>query len=1426
MLARIAATVLLAACAVDAHAQSAYRISDIVPGPSGSNPTQFARAGSVAVFVTEGTEHGLAIWRSDGTRESTGLLLDMRPEPGQLSTYDSVYLAELGSHVLVLARHWSPSEAHFVKLWRSDGTVAGTELLKEWATSATLGSYPPVASGANVYFRMSTPENGSELWKSDGTVAGTTMVHDIAPGPMSSTPSGLVAFEGGVVFSAYTPNVGWELWKSDGTAAGTTLIKDIEPGPSHSYPTWPKAVWNGRVFFAATRSSTGNELWVSDGTQAGTRLVADLYPGSSSSSPYGFLAATDLVYFAASDQAHGGELYRTDGTAAGTHRLTELTQTESPGPLLAAGPLAYFSGNSPAGTTTPDFEPYVTDGTVQGTRLLKDLNPGPNGSDPYFLASVAGRMHFATSGPSSETLWRSDGTAEGTQPVPGGLTRPARTQGVVIDDRLFFAADDGRSGVELWTLQAGAPAADAGPDQRVAVDQVAHLDASGSSDPEGDPLMFEWRDADDVLLASTAAFDLSLPAGIHEITVAVSDGTHTTLDTVIVRVGALLRLTVHGPQWSMGSSVLVDVEPGQPCGELFYGQRMCEYAAAPGTTLTLTPIAGPALSFVGWTGACSGNGPCTLTMSDLQETEAHFTDELTLTVGVGGTGEGHVDLYSPFSPTGTVCTSSAPCSLANVPRSTTFRVWARPAPGSIFTGWDLEGCANWGALCEFTLVDHTTVTAQFSPAPRTLSINLSSQESGLGSVNADPPGTTCTLATPGSVQNCSESYVTAALVTLTATAAPGSIFTGWTGACSGTGGCTVTMSSNQNVGAAFASSRTLTTTLTGLQNGAGSVTASPSGTICALTPPAATTQCQGDHAHGTIVTLTASPAAGFYFTGWSGACTGTAPTCSISMSSAQQVTAAFGGSPVLTLQIDASPGGMGSVRVDPPDTLCTASTPTGIEACNYQHSYGELVTLTALPPEGWMFAGWSATGCSGVGPCTVTMSQNTTVAAAFRRLYSIWLSVTGEGNAHGRVDIEPAGGPCEVIPSAAAFCAWTFGEGTIVRLTPKPAFGTVFDGWSGGCAGTGNCEIALTENVGLGARFRHVNQPPTASLLSPSNGAVLPWTPEGVRVSATATDLDGAIASVVFSVNLHTISSDSTPPYEATWIPTGPGNHALQAIAVDDEGRLGFSSLVRVTVVNAPPTISVTSPLPGAVFSAPATVTLSADASDPDGTITRVEFFEGATSRGFDTTSPYSVTWSNVAAGSHALTAVATDNSGATTVVPFTVAVGTSVGATADTFVRDGTYATTNYGGASTLDVRKVTTVGHNRRAFFKFAVDAAPTVTSARLRLFGRLTGTQSFPVQALVFAVADTTWGESTMTWNNQPATTPTPLGGVVLDPNPSNEQWYEWDVTAHVRAAKAAGQAAVTLAVEEDVYAQGAAFRARSASAAMRPQLVLAP
>jgi PKD repeat protein len=173
------------------------------------------------------------------------------------------------------------------------------------------------------------------------------------------------------------------------------------------------------------------------------------------------------------------------------------------------------------------------------------------------------------------------------------------------------------------------------------------------------------------------------------------------------------------------------------------------------------------------------------------------------------------------------------------------------------------------------VTDNKGATATSSTTVRVDS-RLSVTLSGPGSVTSSPSGISC----PG---DCSETYPEGTSVTLTASPSPGSTFTGWSGACSGTGSCVVTMTQARSVTATFAvNSYLLSVTV----SGPGSVTSSPAGISCP-------SDCSETYGEGTSVTLTASPSPGSTFTGWSGACRGKSLICKLKMKGTRPITASF-----------------------------------------------------------------------------------------------------------------------------------------------------------------------------------------------------------------------------------------------------------------------------------------------------------------------------------------------------------------------------------------------------------------------------------------------------------------------------------------------------------------------------------------------------
>jgi predicted phage tail protein len=155
-----------------------------------------------------------------------------------------------------------------------------------------------------------------------------------------------------------------------------------------------------------------------------------------------------------------------------------------------------------------------------------------------------------------------------------------------------------------------------------------------------------------------------------------------------------------------------------------------------------------------------------------------------------------------------------------------------------------------------------------------------------------------------------------------------------------------------------------------------------------------------------------------------------------------------------------------------------------------------------------------------------------------------------------------------------------------------------------------------------------------------------------VNLAATASDANGMVTKVEFFNGAAKLGEDTTAPYNFAWSGVAAGTYTLTARATDNLGATATSAGATIAVsatTNTPPTVNITSPADGAIFAWKPTITVSATASDADGTVTKVEFLDRTNVLGQDTTAPYSFTWRNVPQGSHSLTARATDNAGGVT---------------------------------------------------------------------------------------------------------------------------------------------------------------------------------
>ncbi|MBA3458809.1 MAG: hypothetical protein H0T46_02530 [Deltaproteobacteria bacterium] len=395
----------------------------------------------------------------------------------------------------------------------------------------------------------------------------------------------------------------------------------------------------------------------------------------------------------------------------------------------------------------------------------------------------------------------------------------------------------------------------------------------------------------------------------------------------------------------------------------------CSAEFDPDTVITLTAVADTGSVFTSWGGACSGSVPtCEVTLAQAATVTATFdVASYAVTVTKAGNGTGTI--------AGNGITCGATCTVM-VDHGTMISLTQTPANLSVFAGWG--GACTGTAGCMVTVTGPTTISANF--ALDNLTLFVTKGGTGAGTVTAT--GINCGA-------DCSESYTANQMVTLTAAASTGSTFAGWSGGgCTGTGTCIVTMNAAITVTATFTLQQ-FALTVAKAGNGSGNVTSNPAGIACGV-------DCTQNYNYNTMVTLTAAPSTGSTFTGWTGACTGTAP-CNVTMTAARNVTATF---TLMTFTLSVTKSGDGAGTVTGNGVNCGGT-------CTVTVNYGSVVSLSsaasAAPSTLSSFTGWSGSGCTGTGGCTFTITANSTVNAAYKLRPNLMFTTgaTFDGNLGG-----------------------------------------------------------------------------------------------------------------------------------------------------------------------------------------------------------------------------------------------------------------------------------------------------------------------------------------------------------------------------------------------------------------------------------------
>ncbi len=439
--------------------------------------------GSTPVFITEfrgrvvfravHNTQGNELWVSDGTAAGTSLLKDINPGSGSSTPFD---FTVVGNTLFMEANDGTNGN----QLWKSDGTTVGTQLVKVINPTGNALISDTISYHGDLVFEASDGVNGTELWISDGTGAGTTMMKEIRVGSTSSATIGHMTRAGdSLFFHANDGTNGTELWKTNGNAGTTMLVKDIRAGSSSGISSSTSQRWaemGGLLYFPAN-GGNGTELWVSDGTGAGTLEVANIRPLTSSSTPEDMIAIGNTLFFEANDGT-GDSLWKSDGTLAGTVIVRDFrpasTSSASLNDFRNYNGMLFFGCNYNGDNTNIGNEPFLSDGTLAGTVLLKDTRPGSSSSaltttDTSTLA-VGSRFYYFTAndGTHGSELWKTDGTTLGTNLVTD--LQPGSSSGIpayhtVANGNLYFSGDDGVTGKELY---------------KVNLDAVSQADGQGS----------------------------------------------------------------------------------------------------------------------------------------------------------------------------------------------------------------------------------------------------------------------------------------------------------------------------------------------------------------------------------------------------------------------------------------------------------------------------------------------------------------------------------------------------------------------------------------------------------------------------------------------------------------------------------------------------------------------------------------------------------------------------------------------------------------------------------------------------------------------------------------------------------------------------------------------------------------------------------
>lgn len=440
-------------CCLTPYVLSQGLVFESRPGPLGSARTLVGDGRGGLLLAADDGVHGEELFRLD--RSGGALLLDM--VPGNVSSYPSV-VGHADGRVFLSAAQAAPPNPN--RLWSYNTVTAAHSVV-----SGTLGNPDRMAKTVSGWVLSGTDAlHGRELWRTDGTAAGTILLRDLWTGSTSSHPSGLSG-NGSIALFTCSLACSGEPWWTDGV--NVQLLASLNPPSGSSAGSFTP--FAGQWLFVAITNASGSELWRTDGTAAGTSQVLDINPGSNGGVGSGLIPFGNRVVFRGFDGINNGvEPWVSDGTANGTHILMDVAPGGAGSVPVLPDPSMFAAGDGVLlylDDGTHGLEPWFSDGTAAGTWLLADINPGPGSSIPIpFFSGLQTALAIgmdrslvfvADTGTTGNEIWITDGTPAGTYALPEILPGNASAEPrdfVRVGPNVFFTADDGMHGRELWAF--------------------------------------------------------------------------------------------------------------------------------------------------------------------------------------------------------------------------------------------------------------------------------------------------------------------------------------------------------------------------------------------------------------------------------------------------------------------------------------------------------------------------------------------------------------------------------------------------------------------------------------------------------------------------------------------------------------------------------------------------------------------------------------------------------------------------------------------------------------------------------------------------------------------------------------------------------------------------------------------------------------